>query len=483
MARIGIAREDRGHLAGFLGRSGRRLCRDAGIAGAGRGQRAARARRSTSFRGRPPRQFRGQCARAGRSRQVVLDEDRQRMEVVVPDQQLSLAIGRRGRTCGWPRSSPAGTSTSSPSREVRAPPGEFEAHQAVHRGAQCRRGGRPAARLGRQPRSRARHGRREEIAGIEASTRIPRTSCRRAPASSSRRRAELDAKRKELGVEDALKEVPGVTAMLVKLGENDIKTIEDLAGCATDDLFGWSERKEGETSVPRLPRWLRADARRDRGADHAGPRQAGWIRRRISSTACRRGPGRGGDAAPRKDEDDARSNARRYTTPGRARTRTEAAVLRRDRRVKRSRMIRFVLGPDSAAVPDLKRRLPGAASDHGDAKCARDRDRPQGVCPQLQAGCAAARDLVAITERLLEQAALDALAIAHKPAGSRSQLPRPRRRSPATGWPASSMRRKRRRTAPESSLLRCTAARTPPRFPRSGPLPRCNWIWHWGGQM
>jgi N utilization substance protein A len=36
--------------------------------------------------------------------------------------------------------------------------------------------------------------------------------------------------------------------MLVKLGENDIKTIEDLAGCATDDLFGWSERKDGETT-------------------------------------------------------------------------------------------------------------------------------------------------------------------------------------------------------------------------------------------
>jgi transcription termination/antitermination protein NusA len=33
---------------------------------------------------------------------------------------------------------------------------------------------------------------------------------------------------------------------LVKLGENDIKTVEDLAGCATDDLVGWSERKDGE---------------------------------------------------------------------------------------------------------------------------------------------------------------------------------------------------------------------------------------------
>src|SRR6185312_8083247 len=50
------------------------------------------------------------------------------------------------------------------------------------------------------------------------------------------------------GVEDALKDVPGITtAMLVRLGENDVKTVEDLAGCATDDLFGWTERKDGES--------------------------------------------------------------------------------------------------------------------------------------------------------------------------------------------------------------------------------------------
>lgn len=47
---------------------------------------------------------------------------------------------------------------------------------------------------------------------------------------------------------DELKEIEGVTTpMLVKLGENDVKTIEDLAGCATDDLVGWTERKDAET--------------------------------------------------------------------------------------------------------------------------------------------------------------------------------------------------------------------------------------------
>ena len=60
--------------------------------------------------------------------------------------------------------------------------------------------------------------------------------------------AEHDARRKELGVSDDLRQIEGITtAMLVKLGENDVKSVEDLAGCATDDLVGWTEKKDGET--------------------------------------------------------------------------------------------------------------------------------------------------------------------------------------------------------------------------------------------
>src|SRR5262249_35275854 len=67
--------------------------------------------------------------------------------------------------------------------------------------------------------------------------------------------AELDDKRKELGVADELRDVDGVTTkMMVALGENGVKTIEDLAGCATDDLIGWTERKDGETKHE--PRYL-----------------------------------------------------------------------------------------------------------------------------------------------------------------------------------------------------------------------------------
>jgi transcription termination/antitermination protein NusA len=47
---------------------------------------------------------------------------------------------------------------------------------------------------------------------------------------------------------DELRQIDGLTApMLVALGEDGIKSVEDFAGCAADDLVGWSERKDGET--------------------------------------------------------------------------------------------------------------------------------------------------------------------------------------------------------------------------------------------
>ena len=32
------------------------------------------------------------------------------------------------------------------------------------------------------------------------------------------------------------------------LGEEGVQTVEDLAGCATDDLVGWTEKKQGEVT-------------------------------------------------------------------------------------------------------------------------------------------------------------------------------------------------------------------------------------------
>ncbi len=47
---------------------------------------------------------------------------------------------------------------------------------------------------------------------------------------------------------DDLKEIAGLTTpMLVKLGENGVKTLEDLADCASDDLVGWTD---GDVAKP-----------------------------------------------------------------------------------------------------------------------------------------------------------------------------------------------------------------------------------------
>ena len=70
----------------------------------------------------------------------------------------------------------------------------------------------------------------------------------RAQAHLARIEEAFDEQRKALGVADELKEIEGLTApMLVKLGENGVKTIEDLADCASDDLVGWTD---GESAKP-----------------------------------------------------------------------------------------------------------------------------------------------------------------------------------------------------------------------------------------
>ena len=51
-------------------------------------------------------------------------------------------------------------------------------------------------------------------------------------------------------VDDALRNIPGILeSMLVAFSNNGIKTVEDLAGCATDDLIGWTEQSGGKTTT------------------------------------------------------------------------------------------------------------------------------------------------------------------------------------------------------------------------------------------
>src|SRR5713226_678464 len=183
---------------------------------------------------------------------VVLDEDRERIEVVVPDQQLSLAIGRRGQNVrlasqltGWD------IDILTEQEESERRQAEFEKRTKIFMDALNvdEVVGQLLASEGFNSVEELAMVDQKDIASIEGFDEETASELQaRANDYLARIEEELDAKRQELGVEDALKEVPGVTTrMLVTLGENDIKTVEDLAGCATDELFGWTERKDGET--------------------------------------------------------------------------------------------------------------------------------------------------------------------------------------------------------------------------------------------
>jgi len=183
---------------------------------------------------------------------VVLDEDRERIEVVVPDQQLSLAIGRRGQNVrlasqltGWD------IDILTEQEESERRHAEFEARtrtfvEALNLDEVV---GQLLASEGFGSIEELALVDEKEIASIEGfDVETARELQERAREYLEKQEAELDARRKELGVEDAVKEVPGVTTkMLVAFGENGVKTVEDLAGCATDDLVGWTERKDGES--------------------------------------------------------------------------------------------------------------------------------------------------------------------------------------------------------------------------------------------
>src|SRR5438477_6418020 len=187
---------------------------------------------------------------------VVIDEDRERIEVVVPDtnNQLSLAIGRRGQNVrlasqltGWD------IDILTEQEESERRQADFENSTRVFMEALNvdEVVGQLLASEGFTSVEELALVDARELSGIEGFDEETANELQtRAREYLDRLETELEEKRRELGVEDAMKDVPGINSkMLVKLGENDVKTVEDLAGCATDDLVGWTERKEGSEPV------------------------------------------------------------------------------------------------------------------------------------------------------------------------------------------------------------------------------------------
>jgi N utilization substance protein A len=212
---------------------------------------------------------------------VVLDEENRRIEVVVPDDQLSLAIGRRGqnvRLASQLTSWDIDILTEAEESERRTE--EFHsrsqlfiealdvddviAHLLVAEGFSSL----------------------EEIAFVETDdlaeiegfdADVADELKERARVWLENRDALFTERRLALGVEDAVAEITGFAPqLLVKLGENGVKTLDDLADLAGDELTdllgkeGPSKDEANEIIMAARAHWFTDEAKAAPAVGSAG---------------------------------------------------------------------------------------------------------------------------------------------------------------------------------------------------------------------
>ena len=182
---------------------------------------------------------------------VVLYEGEQRLEVVVPEEQLSLAIGRRGQNvrlasslCGWD------IDILTEDQESERRQKEFQERTNLFMEALdvdellsqllVTEGFTDINELAFVDLKEI-----SNIAGFDEDTAEEIQA--RAVDFLNKENKELEEKCNELGIADDLLEIEDLSLkMIVTLGENDVKTLEDFAYCSSDDLLGWDEIVEGE---------------------------------------------------------------------------------------------------------------------------------------------------------------------------------------------------------------------------------------------
>ncbi|MFV0624824.1 transcription termination factor NusA [Sphingomonas sp. ac-8] len=179
---------------------------------------------------------------------VVIDEEEDRIEVVVPDDQLSLAIGRRGQNVRLASQLTAkaidilteADASEKRQKEFVERSGMFESELDVDE---------TLAQLlvaeGFGALEEVAYVEVDELASIEGFDEDLAAELQNRAQEALERREEANREaRRALGVEDALAEMPYLTeAMLVTLGKAGIKTLDDLADLATDELV---EKKRAE---------------------------------------------------------------------------------------------------------------------------------------------------------------------------------------------------------------------------------------------
>ncbi len=184
---------------------------------------------------------------------VVLYDEEQRLEVVVPEDQLSLAIGRRGQNvrlasslCGWD------IDILTEDQESERRQKEFQERTQLFMEALdvdellsqllVTEGFSDITELAYVDEKEI-----SSIAGFDEDTAQEIQA--RASDFINKENEELEQKCKELGIKDDLLEIEELSLkMIVALGENDVKSLEDFAYCSSDDLLGWDE-KVGEEKI------------------------------------------------------------------------------------------------------------------------------------------------------------------------------------------------------------------------------------------
>jgi len=172
---------------------------------------------------------------------VVIDEEEDRIEVVVPDDQLSLAIGRRGQNVRL------ASQLTGKAIDIltEADASEKRQREFVERSEMFQNEldvdetlSQLLVAEGFGSLEEVAYVELDEIASIEGlDDEIAAELQSRASEALERREEANRNLRRELGVEDELATMPYLTeAMLVTLGKAGIKTLDDLADLATDEL-------------------------------------------------------------------------------------------------------------------------------------------------------------------------------------------------------------------------------------------------------
>ncbi len=213
---------------------------------------------------------------------VVMDEEDNRIDVVVPDDQLSLAIGRRGqnvRLASQLTGRQIDIMTEADESERRQK--EFTEKSAMFESeldvdetlAQL------LVAEGFSELEEVAYVETAELANIEGFDEdLAAELQNRATEALERRETAARDARRALGVEDALAEIEGLTeAMLVVLGGKGIKTLDDLGDLATDELvakrdgllkdFGLSDEDGNNIIMAARKHWFEDEAGEDANAD------------------------------------------------------------------------------------------------------------------------------------------------------------------------------------------------------------------------